>query len=98
MSDRDEAEAYRQPVGDGAMPGAGVGRREDVRGSGVHPASDLADADTTADVPIVMAGHWGGGPYEEAGDSGIFSLESIGRQAARDERAHRREPGPEKPA
>jgi hypothetical protein len=63
--------------------GSGVGRREDVRGSGVYPASG---ADAPDDAVVRTPGEWGkGAGGEEGGASELHFTEEELRAAERGE-------------
>ena len=63
---------------DSGVPGGGAGRKEEVRGSGVHPMSGAAAPENSA---IRTPGEWGkGAGGEEGGRSElIFTEEELKR-------------------
>lgn len=64
-------------------PGGGAGRRDEVGGSGVHPASS---GQAPADAEIRTPASWGQGDrgaagYEDSGDSELFFYDAEPRAA-----------------
>jgi tRNA(Ser,Leu) C12 N-acetylase TAN1 len=88
-----EAEAKRES----GLPGGGAGRRDEVGGSGVYPASaGYAPADAVIRTPAAWGqGERGGAGYEDSGPSELFfypaELEAMGIETA----APGQEPGQE---
>lgn len=83
-------ESHRgQEARESGRPGNGAGRSDEVRGSGVHPASA---GDAPDDAPVRTPGEWGeGAGGEEGGRSEIRMSEEELRAA--EEGETNREPG-----
>ena len=78
-----EADADRQK--ESGQPGGGAGRRDEVGGSGVYPASaDDIPADAEIRTPMAWGqGERGAAGYEDSGSSGIHFTEEELRAAKR---------------
>lgn len=63
------------------VPGGGAGRREDVRGSGVYPASG---ADVPEDAVVRNVGEWGKGAGGEEGGQSELHLSDEDLKRARE--------------
>lgn len=76
MSDQD-----KHPDPESGEPGGGVGRKEDVKGSGVYPASGAA---VPKDASVRTAGEWGkgAGGEDHAQSELIFTEEELRRARA----------------
>ena len=83
MNEEKEDRALDEEKRESGLPGGGTGRRDEVGGSGVHPAS----AGTAPEGALIRSpAAWGQGDrgaagYEDSGSSGLFYYEAELRAA-----------------
>lgn len=84
---REDESRSEKPESESGRPGGGKGRREDVRGSGVYPASG---GEAPADAEVRTMAEWGQGERgpegaEDAGQSEELSFPELAEGAETEE-------------
>jgi hypothetical protein len=64
--DNETSQQSAEEKRESGVPGGGAGRRDEVGGSGVYPATGPFPE---GDAEVKTPGSWGKGDYEESGDS-----------------------------